>query len=544
MLKKTIICLFLFALLGSAFGRSFPDAEYQKISIIFTNDMHGGIPRTEATFMNPQFPPKIGAAPALARYVEQMRKRAEAENAGVLLIDQGDFYAGTPVGVKTEGAAVVEYMNYVRYDMTTVGNHDFDLGLDVQKALAAKANFPFLGANVVMEATGEVAPWLKPYIIKEFNGIKVGILGIALASTPGMSFPDHVRGLRFEPEIATAKKWVPIVKEAGADVVIVSTHTWTPYEREKEADILNQKIRSGQWPDVNKIAATGMEIAVSVPDIDVMLTGHVHRGFNLPYEDPVNHTLIFQNYANGANVGQVNIYVHRATGTMAGYDLEVDRSSIITLLEDEFWIDPVLDNIISARVAVAEEGFDEVITVLPAPLRRSNEGQSMPGNLLCDAMVWASDADVAFTNYGGLRSDLEAGPLTYEDLFRFEPFGNRIVVFNIKGSELHALIEDRVSGNSRGMIVAGLEVTVDLRKPNRQRATIHTIQGKPFDPEAMYKLAVSDYLGEGNSGYDRLTTISPENMINTGIEMREALRDFLLTFGVKSTIDSRWRIIK
>jgi 2',3'-cyclic-nucleotide 2'-phosphodiesterase (5'-nucleotidase family) len=195
-------------------------------------------------------------------------------------------------------------------------------------------------------------------------------------------------------------------------------------------------------------------------------------------------------------------------------------------------------------VAVAEEGFDEVITVLPAPLRRSNEGQSVPGNLLCDALVWAADADVAFTNYGGLRSDLEAGPLTYEDLFRFEPFGNRITVFNISGHELHALIEDRVSGNSRGMIVAGLEVTIDRRKPNRERATIHTIQGKPFDPDATYKLAVSDYLAEGNSGYDRLTTISPEHIINTGIEMREALRDFLLAFGVKSSIDSRWKIIK
>ena len=530
-------------LLGAVFAAKFPADEYQRITVLFTNDVHGGIPRTEATFMNPQFPPKIGSAPAIAHYVKLLRAQAEAEGFGVLLIDEGDFFSGTPVGSKTAGAAVIEFMNSVDYDMLTVGNHEFDKGLVELKQRAEEANFPFLGANIVNES-GDIASFLKPYIIKEIFGIKIGILGIATATTPSMSFPEHVKGLTFLPEIATAKKWIPIMKEEGAEIIILSTHTWTPYERDKEAALLQEAIQRGEWPDENKIGAPGMEIAVSVPGIDMMFTGHVHKGFPLPYEDPINHTLIFQNYGNGTNIGQVNFYIHKKTKTLAGYDFTVDQSAIITLLEDEFWIDTEIDSMIEARKAVAEVGFDKVIAILPAPLRRANESQSILGNLLCDAVVWSSNADVAFSNYGGLRSDLEAGPLTYESLFRFLPFGNHITVFQMSGAELDALIEDRVMGNSRGMLVSGLEVIVDKRKAESKRAEILTVQGKDFDKKAMYKIAVSDYLAEGNSGYDRLTTIGEEHRNNTGLMMREALRDYIVEFGPNAKIDTRWKLIK
>ncbi len=539
-LKKILV---LSLLLCIVFAAKFPVSEYQRITILFTNDVHGGIARTEATFMNPQFPPKIGSGPALAYYVNELREQAEAEQFGVLLIDEGDFFSGTPVGSKTAGKAVIEFMNSVSYDILTVGNHEFDKGLVELKQRAEEANFPFLGANIVNE-NGDVVSFLKPYIIKEMFGIKIGILGITTATTPSMSFPEHVKGLTFLPEIATAKKWIPIMKEEGTDIIILSTHTWTPYERDKEAVKLHEALKRGEFPDDNKIGAPGMEVAVSVPGIDLMFTGHVHKGFPKPYEDPINHTLIFQNYGNGTNVGQVNIYIHKDTKTLAGYDFAVDQSAIITLMEHEFWIDTAIDSMIEARVAVAEKGFDEVIAILPFPLRRSNEGQSVLGNLLCDAMVWKSGADVAFSNYGGLRSDLEAGPLTYEKLFRFLPFGNHITIFAMTGEELHALIEDRVSGNSRGMLASGLEVVIDKRKADRERVNILTIQGETFDPEKTYKIAVSDYLAEGNSGYGCLTTLGEKYRNNTGIMMREALRDYIVEFGTIASIDSRWKIIK
>jgi len=543
MFNKIKYILLITIIMGTLFAEKFPADEYQRITVLFTNDVHGGITRTEATYMNPQFPPKIGSGPAIARIASNLRARGEAEGFGVLLIDEGDFFSGTPVGSTTAGAAIVEFMNAVQYDLVTVGNHDFDKSYTELTKRSAEADFPFLGANIVDE-TGQIASFLKPYIIKEIYGIKVGILGIGTSVTPSMSFPEHVKGLTFLPEIATAKKWIPIMKDEGAEFIILSTHSWTPYERDKAAALLQEELKRGEWPDENKIGAPGMEIAVSVPGIDVMFTGHVHKGFPLPYEDPINHTLIFQNYGNGSNLGMVNFYIHKKTKTLAGYDFEVDQTAYVTLLEDEFWIDTDINNMIEEKRAIAEEGFDKVIAVLPAPLRRANEGQSILGNLLCDAVAWSSNADVAFSNYGGLRSDLEAGPLTYQSLFRFLPFGNRITVFLMSGAELDALIEDRVMGNSRGMLVSGLEVIVDKRKAEGDRAEILTVQGKAFDKKALYKIAVSDYLAEGNSGYDRLTTIGEKYRNNTGIMMREALRDYIVEFGPTTKIDSRWKLIK
>jgi 2',3'-cyclic-nucleotide 2'-phosphodiesterase (5'-nucleotidase family) len=94
------------------------------------------------------------------------------------------------------------------------------------------------------------------------------------------------------------------------------------------------------------------------------------------------------------------------------------------------------------------------------------------------------------------------------------------------------------------MLTSGLEVVVDKRKADRHRVDIKTIGGQPYDPDKMYKVAVSDYLAEGNSGYDRLTTIDESHRINTGIMMREALRDYIVEFGADAKIDDRWTLIK
>lgn len=539
-LKNIVLGLLI---VSGLMAQSYPPEEFQKVAVIFTNDIHGGIARTEATFMNPQFPPKLGGAAVAVRYINQVREQAQEEGFAVLAVDEGDFFSGTPVGTKTAGAAVIDYMNLAGYDLSIAGNHDFDQGWWELRDRAKEAEFPILAANIV-DDKGEIVPFLKPYIIKEYNGIRVGILGLATSVTPNMSFPANVEGMNFMPEIATAKKWLPIMKKEGVDVTILCTHAWTPYNRDEAALEVAEQVKKGIFTPDDKLGMSGLQIAAAVPGIDIMFTGHVHKGFRKPYEDPVNHTLIFQNYGNGSNLGHVNFYIHRKTGTLAGYDYEVDNTSYITLLEDEFWIDTLTDRVIQTQVDKAEEGFDQVITVLEKPLRRANEGQSVLGNTLCDAMTWATGADVAFSNYGGLRSDLEAGPLTYEAIFRFLPFGNQVVVFKMSGKELHQLIENRVMGNSRGMLSSGLEVVIDKRRPDGDRVNIKTVQGKAFDMNASYKLAVSDYLAEGNSGYDMLAEIDPGRRINTGRTMRDAFRDYLMEFGNTGSVDQRWIIIK
>jgi 2',3'-cyclic-nucleotide 2'-phosphodiesterase (5'-nucleotidase family) len=518
----------------------YPPEQFLKVVTIFTNDIHGGIDRREASFINPDFPPMLGGGAVAGRYILQQRATAAQRQWGFLLLDAGDFYQGTPLGTMSEGEAVVQYMNTVGYDALTVGNHDFDHGWQNLRQLADSAKFPFLAANLYRQSTGELAEFVKPYIIKTIQGIKIGIIGIATAVTPSMSFPEHVEDLDFRSEIPVLKQLVPKLKLQGVHFIIVETHAWLDYNLRLAYDQLQEDIREGK--DFLQPGASAMQIARMVPGIDVIFSGHLHRGYYEPWEDPVNHTLIFQNYANGSNLGHVNFYLHRASGTLAGYDFVSDESALFTLFEDDFLPDTSIARRIDAWVQKAEAGFDEVIGTAQTNLTRSGEGETPMGNLVTDAMRWSVNADLAFSNFGGVRADIPAGPITPRHVFGVMPFGNRIVVMNVSGEFIKQLVEDRVSGQSRGMLISGARIVIDRTQPDGQRVSRFEIGGQALEPSRIYRLAVSDYLAEGNSGFERLTTVDSRQINYTGILLRQAIIDYIRKNSpIRTQIDGRWQ---
>ena len=542
-MMRRLLSIALTALITSSlpgYSQEYPEDEYLKIVTIFTNDIHGGIDRREASFINPDFPPTLGGGAVAGRYILQQRQKAKNNNWGFLLLDAGDIYQGTPIGTKSEGEAIIEYMNTVQYDAMTVGNHDFDNGWQNLKKLSQMANFPFLAGNLYYQSTGELVDFVKPYIIKEVQGIKIGIIGATLSSTPSMSFPDHVAGLDFRSEIECLQKLVPELRSQGVNTIIVETHAWLAYNPEEAYKEMMSADGSNDSTGYFS-SSSAMEIAHVVPGIDVIFSGHLHRGFDKPWEDPVNHTLIFQNYANGSNLGHVNLYIHRKTGTLAGYDFVSDEGALFTLFEDDFLPDTAIAKEIDAWVQKAEAGFDEVIGTATGPITRSGSGESPMGNLVADAMRVSTKSDIAFSNHGGVRNDLPAGALTPRHIFSVMPFGNRIVVMKVSGSFLKELVEDRVSGNSRGMLVSGAEIVIDRTKPDGNRLKSFKINGKPVEDDCDYNMAVSDYLAEGNSGYDRLLSVSPNQINNTGLLLRQSLIDYIKDYSpIVPKTDGRW----
>lgn len=536
----TIILLIL--LLNAAFTQEYPEDEFLKVVTIFTNDIHGGIDRQEASFINPDFPPMLGGGAVAGRYILQKRAEAKKNGWGFLLLDAGDIYQGTPIGTKSAGKAIVEYMNTVEYDALAVGNHDFDHGWKNLRDLAQMANFPFLASNLYFEDTGELVDFVEPYIIKEIQGVKIGIIGTTLTLTPAMSFPEHVKGLDFRTEVEGIRNFIPELKEQGVNMIIVVTHAWLAYNPEEGYKEMMSRRAGGNVPA--DYGSSAQEIAHRVPGIDVMFSGHLHRGFYTPWEDPLNHTLIFQNYANGSNLGHVNFYIHRATGTLAGYDFVSDEGAIFTLFEDDFLPDTNIAKQIDKWVREAEAGFDEIIGVATGPISRSSSGESPMGNLVVDAMRASVNADVAFSNHGGVRADISAGAITPRQIFAVMPFGNRIVIFKVTGEFLQNLVEDRVAGNSRGMLLSGAKIIIDRTKPNGSRVNTFLIDGKPIEKGREYSLVVSDYLAEGNSGYDRLLEVEPSKINYTGILLRQALIDYIKANSpIVPFPDGRWKEI-
>jgi 2',3'-cyclic-nucleotide 2'-phosphodiesterase (5'-nucleotidase family) len=495
----------------------------QNLIIFYTNDLHGGITEQEADFLNPDFPPILGGGAAAANIIFQARKQAEKTDDIVIVLDAGDIFQGTPVGTKTEGQAIIEYMNEVGYDAVTAGNHDFDLGKDVFIKMTEKANFPILSANLIDISTNKVLSFVKPYTIIEKKGLKIGVFGLSTEATEQMSFPEHIKGLDFSAEIPAAHKAVNELRKQNVDLVIAVVHMGLPYDTEEGYAELKEANRQ----NINKETyLNAMELANQVEGIDILFGGHIHRGYNEPWEDPKNHTLCFQNYGNGGNLGMVLINIDKATNTISGYDLPGRDSGLLLLTSDEFLYNKEIHASIKQKQSEVEKGYDEIIGNTEFAITRSGSGDSPMSNLICDAMVEATNADFSMTNYGGIRAEIKTGPITPRNIFKVLPFGNSIVVMQMKGKLLKQIVEQKLASSNRGMAVGGGIIKYDKSNP-AEIINSFIINGQPLNPDKIYRIATTDYLAEGNSGFGLLAEIEDKNIAYTGIILRNAVTEYI-----------------
>lgn len=520
-------------------------AEDLKLDIMFSNDVHGGIDRAQATFMNPEFPPQLGGGGSAATLIKQVRA-LENDSRSSLLLDAGDFFQGRPVGTITEGRAVMEYMNAIGYDAMTIGNHEFDI---MQKNLIETlklAQFPILTCNVIDTRTNEIPAYARPYIVVERLGVRIGIVGFTTTDTEKMSFPEHIKNIKFLSEKEAVAKWVKIVREKeNVDLVFVLGHAGLPYD--VVPTYLSRYDAQGTPLSEERYAVWGydaQEIAREVEGIDLFIGGHMHKGIPKPWIDPVTGTMVIQGYAYGSNLGWITLDIDPATKTISGYESPAIREgSMITLFEDQFIPDEEIGDMIGEQVAIAEKGMDEIVGSAGVYLSRTNvDAQSLMGNTIVDAMRESAGADFAFMNLGGVRADIKSGPVTYRNVFDVMPFDNMVVSFKCSGEFLRRVIETRIEGGRHGMIVSGGKVVYSKKQKNFERVTSLQIAGKPWDPNRIYTVATTDFLMQGNAGLNLLIQV-PENDITY---LQVNLRDAIVTYfkknsPIRTKIDDRWK---
>lgn len=520
-----------------------------RIHLMWTNDVHGHIAPEPARFMNPEFPPPLGGAASAAAYIKRVRERAAAAGEAVLLVDVGDMFQGTPIGNKTQGRAVIDYFNAIGYDLAVPGNHDFDLGRDVTQMLAERSNFPWVAANLVEKETGRVVPWAVPALMIDIQGIKIGVIGIITTGTAAMSFPDHIKGLEFLPMAPTIAKYRDELREQGADLVFLAIHEGLPFDpaegwrRLTGAEVTETEGEFGGRYGANYSggAPNLMELVNKVPGIDFAVGGHTHRGYDEPWIDPVNHTMCFETFGNGSSLGHAILLVDRATRQLVGWERSHDRGTIITLFEDQHWPDHDIAGVIAPYLQETEREMTRVVGRSAVSLSRGDAGNSVMGNLVVDAMRARFDADFSFQNLGGVRADLPAGPITAGDVFSVLPFGNELMIVQMDGRMLRRVIESRISGSGSGLYVSGVRMEYDLGRPNFDRVVTLEIGGEAWDPDRTYRTVVTNYLLEGNSGLDFLTTIPAASVMPTSVRTAEAMEWYLQQHEtVRPRIDDRW----
>ncbi|MEZ5855357.1 MAG: bifunctional UDP-sugar hydrolase/5'-nucleotidase [Hyphomicrobiaceae bacterium] len=404
--------------------------------------------------------------------------RAErAKGVPVLYAHAGDMFSPSLMSGFDQGAHTVELLNVVPPDVFVPGNHEFDFGPEVYAKRRSEARFPFFAANLRTGAGARLAGHEDRRMFT-LGPLKVGVFGVTLATSPLMS---QTGDLKFLDEMATVREQSRLLRAEGADLVVAVAHT----EFARDLEIL----RSGL--------------------VDVLLTGHDHD-LRIVYD---NRVVMVESGEDGQIVTAIDIFADiaskdgkRKVNWRAGFRT-IDSSSVRP--------DPETAAIVKRLEGDLGRELDVALGTLDAALdTRSSVVRAQEaafGNLVADAILSSTQADVAITNGGSLRGNriYKVGHvLTRRDILGELPFGNRTALVEITGSDLRAALENGFSDidNRSGRFpqIAGMIVKVDPHRPSGQRIVSLEHDGKPVEPAKRYRVGTNDFLLRGGDGYAAL----------------------------------------
>ena len=432
------------------------------ISIVHTNDTHA---RVEAGGYDGMGFERV------ATIVSQI----EAANPNTLVLDAGDAFHGQTIATLNEGESIVKIFNEIGYDVMTPGNHDFNYGKERLLELDEMAEFPIVAANVYYDDYSEFLPG---FTVKEIDGVKVGIFGIATPETVYKSHPANTEGLEFFDPVIASKLMVAKLED-DVDVIVGLVHLGLD-----ESSIHTSRL-----------------VAENVEGIDLIVDGHSHT--ELPEGLMVGNTLIAQAGGYDNNVGIVDLVVKN--GMVTSKSARLINKEEAAELEPDPAITAIIAEVKEANDLITEEFVSENSIELVGEREFVRTGETNLGNLITDSMVEFTGADVALTNGGGIRASIPADDITVGDVITVLPFGNYVVTIDVTGAEIVEALEHGLSAYPETLgafpHIAGMNVVFDPSQEVGSRVVEVTVGEEELDMEATYSLATNDFLAAGGDDY-------------------------------------------
>ncbi|MBF1344169.1 MAG: bifunctional metallophosphatase/5'-nucleotidase [Megasphaera micronuciformis] len=511
MMKKmtALLGLAVACLCSTAFA-----ADFSNLVIVHTNDSHGYDRRAEGI---------NGMAT-----VSALKKDFQQQGKNVILLDAGDAIQDNNLVNLSEGKTAIQFMNAAKYDAMALGNHEFDYGADVTQKRIKEAKFPVMSANIYVDATGKpFAP--KTRTILKRGDVKIGVFGLTTPSTVTTSNPLSVRGLTFlsqEDLYKAAQREVDALKKDGVDLVVAVGHL-------------------GSKPDV--AGDRSDDVLEHVKGIDIFIDGHDHTVKNRY----VNGALLAETGAHLENIGVILYKDGKWQEDLYPYGRFTKEDPTVKKIVDKAQtaIDKKLSTVVGNTTVELNGARD--------PGVRTEETNL--GDLIADAFLWQAQqavalkgitVDGAIQNGGTIRSSIDAGKITENDVLRVMPYHNYLQYVTLKGAVLLEVLEAATCTTPQAIgafpQVAGITYTVDTTKPYAEgsqyphstyyapakpgsRVTIATVGGKAFDPEATYCIAMPDYLTYGGDTYYALTDPAKVETETTGYLDVDSMKNYIQT---------------
>lgn len=459
----------------------------------------------------------FGGAARLLTAINQTRDALKAGGKNVLLLNAGDNFQGSLFYTTYKGTVEAEMLNAMKFDAMTVGNHEFDDSEDGLAGFLDKVQFPVVTANVVATAASKIGDRVKPSVVLEVGGQKIGIVGAVANDTAELATPGP--NITIAEDVAKISEQVQKLKQDGVDKIIALTHVGYPRD---------------------------LEFIAKIPDVDVVVGGHSHTllsNTDQKAEGPYP-TLV-------DNPGGYKVPVVQA-GQYSKYlgDLKVvfDDNGVVK----ESKGDPILVDSSFKPDEATLKRIDELkapIEALKAKVVGTSEGpiegdrkicrvkECSMGNLVADATlarVKDQGVTIAFANSGGLRSSIDGGDVSMGEVLTVLPFQNTVATFQLKGEDIRAALENGVSqiddGAGRFMQVSGMKYSFDRSKPAGNRVvSVEVKEGDafvPLDPAKTYIVAANNYVRTGGDGFKVFAT-KAINAYDFGPNLEEAVAAYI-----------------
>jgi 5'-nucleotidase len=477
------------------------NGEMVQVQLLGMNDFHGQLNTYQEIFGQ-----KVGGAEYVAAYINKLK----LQQNHTLLVHAGDMVgASPPISALYQDEPTIEFLNLLKMDIGTLGNHEFDQGVrEMQRLLSGDqtkryngTTTSYISANVIEKKTN--SPLFPAFTIKEINGIKIGFIGVLTTETNDIVVYKNREQVEIIDEVTAINQATKQLVNQGVEAIVVLAH------------VSAKSNLTGENPEQAMV-----KMAPLIHDeVDVIFAGHNHAFANTLVDDK----LIVQGYSYGKAISQVQLELDSRSG-----EIIKKRANIHLTLHQFIEPDKETIKLINKYKSKLNYKMNEVIMTANKSISRKKDkqGESPLAKIISKSMMEEMNTDIAFIHHGGIRLSLDKGDITVEDIYRSLPFNHKVVKIKLTGKQIKAVLEQQWKNNKENLLQpVGVSYHIEEHtKTGGKIKDLHDNKGKEIIPSQVYTVAISDYLALGGDGF---TAFKAGNIIKTGPMVKDVFINYI-----------------